>query len=133
VKLVAELRRRGFDVALAAEVDDQIAEVDGHADIWRVFLDPALFARVVRAMASPFIPERVTKVVGIEARGFLLGGALALQLGAGFAAVRKSGHLPGLKLTQPTDRADYRGLMHEFRLQAGAVRRQDRPARGRLD
>jgi adenine phosphoribosyltransferase len=126
VKVVAELARRGFDVALAAEVDDQIAEVDGHSDIWRIFLDSALFGRVVRAMASPFNSERVTKVVGIEARGFLLGGAVALELGAGFAAVRKGGHLPGLKLTQRMARADYRGQMHELRLQAGALRHQDR-------
>jgi adenine phosphoribosyltransferase len=121
-----ELRRRGFDVELANEVDHRIAEVDGHADDWRIFLDGDLFRRVIGALSSPFQSERITKVIGIEARGFLLGGAVALELGAGFVAVRKSGHLPGAKLTQRTSRADYRGLTHELRLQAGALGRRDR-------
>src|SRR5712691_8405579 len=80
----AELRRRGYDVELASELDDQIAEVDGHADIWRIFLDALLLGRVVNALAAPFESDRITKVVGIEARGFLLGGAVAVRLGAGF-------------------------------------------------
>lgn len=85
-----------------------------------------LFARTVRAMAAPFQSERVSKVAGIEARGFLLGGAVALQLGAAFVAVRKGGHLPGLKLTQPMSDPDYRGNSHDLRVQAAALRRRDR-------
>ena len=121
-----ELRRRGFDAELATELDLQIAEVEGHADVWRVFLDAQLFSRAVGALSAPFQSDRITKVIGVEARGFLLGGAVALQLGAGFAAVRKGGFLPGAKLTQRTSQADYRGLRHELRLQAGALGRRDR-------
>jgi adenine phosphoribosyltransferase len=126
VKVVAELGRRGFDVDLATELDHQIVEVDGHADDWRIFLDGDLLGRVVEALSTPFRSERITKVIGIEARGFLLGGAVARELGAGFAAVRKGGHLPGPKLTQRTSRADYRGLNHELRLQSSALARRDR-------
>lgn len=122
-----ELRQRGFDIDLAEELDDQIAEVDGHADIWRIFLSAELFGRTVRAMTVPFESEGITKVVAIEARGFLLGGAVANQLRSGFAAVRKaSGHLPGPKLAQRSDQEDYRGHLHEFSLQTGALRRRDR-------
>jgi hypothetical protein len=66
-----ELRRRGFDVEMATALDEQIAEIDGHADVWRIFLDADLFRGIVNALSSPFQSERITKVIGIEARGFL--------------------------------------------------------------
>jgi adenine phosphoribosyltransferase len=121
-----ELRRRGFDIELATELDQQIADVDGHADVWRFFLDADLLRRVVGALSSPFQSERVTKVIGIEARGFLLGGAVALEIGAGFAPVRKGGLLPGPKLAQRTSQVDYRGRFHDLHLQAIALGRRDR-------
>jgi adenine phosphoribosyltransferase len=63
-------------------------------DITPVLRDGMLFARVVGAMADPFRDARVTHVVGIEARGFILGGAVATALAAGFVPVRKPGKLP---------------------------------------
>jgi adenine phosphoribosyltransferase len=48
----------------------------------------------VNALASPFAGSGVRKVAGIEARGFILGGAVAVQLGAAFVPVRKKGKLP---------------------------------------
>ena len=45
-------------------------------------------------MAAPFAPSAVDKVAGIEARGFILGGAVAHRLSAGFIPVRKKGKLP---------------------------------------
>ncbi len=122
-----ELERRGFDVQLSAELEDQIPEIDGHADIWRVFLNPDLLARAIRAIAAPFAGEGITKVVGIESRGFLLGGAVAVALDAGFAGVRKGGALlPGPKLREPMRAPDYRGRVHDLLLQASALDRRDR-------
>lgn len=63
-------------------------------DITPVLGDRALYREVVETMAEPFRAERVTHVVGIEARGFILGGAVAVILGAGFVPVRKPGKLP---------------------------------------
>jgi adenine phosphoribosyltransferase len=63
-------------------------------DITPVLADPALLHDVVAAMAQPFAGSGVTHVVGIEARGFILGGAVATTLGAGFVPVRKPGKLP---------------------------------------
>jgi adenine phosphoribosyltransferase len=63
-------------------------------DITPVLGNGALFREVVAAMAGPFQAERVSHVVGIEARGFILGGAVAAELGAGFVPVRKPGKLP---------------------------------------
>jgi adenine phosphoribosyltransferase len=48
----------------------------------------------VDALAAPYADERVSKVVGIEARGFILAAPVALRLGAGFVPVRKAGKLP---------------------------------------
>lgn len=48
----------------------------------------------VDALADPYLEAGVTKVVGIEARGFILGGILAHRLDAGFIPVRKKGKLP---------------------------------------
>jgi adenine phosphoribosyltransferase len=49
----------------------------------------------VESLAEPFLGDRIDKVAGIEARGFLFGVAVALELEAGFVPVRKSGKLPG--------------------------------------
>lgn len=63
-------------------------------DITPVLADAALLSDVVAGLAQPFAGEGVTHVVGIEARGFILGGAVATALGAGFVPVRKPGKLP---------------------------------------
>ncbi|HEY7613630.1 MAG TPA: adenine phosphoribosyltransferase [Gemmatimonadales bacterium] len=63
-------------------------------DITPVLGDAGLLADVVAAMAQPFAGDGVSHVVGIEARGFILGGAVAIALGAGFVPVRKPGKLP---------------------------------------
>jgi adenine phosphoribosyltransferase len=63
-------------------------------DITPVLGDAALLRDVIAAMADPFAARGVTHVVGIEARGFILGGAVATTLGAGFVPVRKPGKLP---------------------------------------
>lgn len=90
----------------------------GHADVWRVFADPGAFAAIVAGLVEPWRDRGVTKVLGIESRGFLLGGGASLKLGAGFVAVRKTdGLLPGPKIAIDTD-ADYRGRRHHLRMQA---------------
>jgi adenine phosphoribosyltransferase len=91
---------------------------DGHADVWRAFEDGPTFAAVVDGLAEPWITAGITRVVGVESRGFLLGGAVALRLGVGFQAVRKAGALfPGRKLTVAAAH-DYRGNAHELSMQA---------------
>jgi adenine phosphoribosyltransferase len=69
-------------------------------DITPVLSDGPLFREVVTAMATPFSAAGVTHVLGIEARGFILGGAVAAQLGAGFVPARKPGKLPWEKVSE---------------------------------
>ena len=64
-------------------------------DITTLLKDGPAFRLVVDTLAERYQPERVDVVVGVESRGFILGGALAHQLKAGFVPVRKPGKLPG--------------------------------------
>jgi adenine phosphoribosyltransferase len=63
-------------------------------DITPLLADPEAFAEVVDRLAEPFVGRGITKVVGIEARGFVLAAPVAHRLGAGFVPVRKPGKLP---------------------------------------
>jgi adenine phosphoribosyltransferase len=64
-------------------------------DITTLLGNAEAFRYAVDAMTEPFRNAGITKVAGIEARGFILGGAIAHQLKAGFVPLRKRGKLPG--------------------------------------
>ena len=63
-------------------------------DITTLLGDARAFRRAVDELIQPWAGAKVDKVAGIEARGFILGGAVAHQLSAGFVPVRKKGKLP---------------------------------------
>ena len=63
-------------------------------DITPLLADATLLGLAVDALVAPFRHDTVTKVVGIESRGFILGSLLAERLGAGFVPVRKKDKLP---------------------------------------
>jgi adenine phosphoribosyltransferase len=63
-------------------------------DITTLLGDARAFRRAVDELVQPFAGTKIDKVAGIEARGFILGGAVAHQLSAGFVPLRKKGKLP---------------------------------------
>ena len=63
-------------------------------DITTLMQHPAGFRRTVDELVHPFAGGYINRIAGIEARGFILGGAVAHQLSIGFIAVRKKGKLP---------------------------------------
>lgn len=63
-------------------------------DISTLLKHPKAFQKSVDAIAATFKAKKVKYVVGVEARGFIFGAALAYKLGAGFIPVRKKGKLP---------------------------------------
>ena len=63
-------------------------------DITTLLRDPHGFRAVIDSLAQPFTGAGIDLVVGIESRGFILGGAVATALGAGFCPIRKPGKLP---------------------------------------
>jgi adenine phosphoribosyltransferase len=68
-------------------------------DVTPLLAQPQAFASAVKAMAAPFETAGITKVVGIEARGFIVAAPVAVILGAGFVPVRKPGKLPSQTYT----------------------------------
>jgi adenine phosphoribosyltransferase len=98
-------REAAADAALAELITSRIRDVPDYPKPGIVFKDitplladgPALQA-VVRGLASGHGP--VDKVVGIEARGFILAASAACELGSGFVPVRKQGRLPGPTYTE---------------------------------
>lgn len=98
---------------------------DGHSDSIGLFSLPGFLARAGAAAAAPFRDAGVQKVAGIEARGFILAAAVALELDAGFVAVRKPGAIhPGPK-AERTGPPDWRGLETVLRVQRHAIDRGD--------
>ena len=63
-------------------------------DITTLLQDPVGFRLTIEGLVAPFGTLRIDKVAAIEARGFILGGAVAEKLEAGFVPIRKKGKLP---------------------------------------
>ncbi len=64
-------------------------------DITTLLKDPIAFHEVVINIVDRFCDKKITKIVSLESRGFIVGGAIAYCLNAGFVPVRKKGKLPG--------------------------------------
>ncbi|WP_121631306.1 adenine phosphoribosyltransferase [Tropicibacter alexandrii] len=69
-------------------------------DVTTLFADPRGFRMAIDQLLHPYAGVRFDKVVGLEARGFILGGAVAHQLSAGFVPIRKKGKLPGAVISE---------------------------------
>jgi adenine phosphoribosyltransferase len=63
-------------------------------DITTLLADARAFRQAIDELVQPYAGSKVSKVAGIEARGFILGGAVAHQMSAGFVPIRKKGKLP---------------------------------------
>ncbi|MEB8336616.1 adenine phosphoribosyltransferase [Streptomyces endophyticus] len=72
-------------------------------DITPLLADPAAFTALTDTLAELCVRNGATKIVGLEARGFILGAPVAIRAGLGFIPVRKAGKLPGATLTQSYD------------------------------
>ena len=69
-------------------------------DVTTLFSDPRGFRVAIDQLLHPYAGQPIDKVVGLEARGFILGGAIAHQLSLGFVPIRKKGKLPGKTIEQ---------------------------------
>lgn len=72
-------------------------------DITTLLQDAGSFQKMVDLLAHRYIGKRIDKVVGVEARGFIIGAALAYKLGAGIVLVRKPGKLPSETFSKTYD------------------------------
>ena len=69
-------------------------------DVTTLFSDPRGFRMAIDQLLHPYAGTPIDRVVGLEARGFILGGAIAHQLSVGFVPIRKKGKLPGNTIEQ---------------------------------
>ena len=72
-------------------------------DITTLLRDPQGFKATIDMLSIPFLDQRIDVVVGVESRGFILGGAVAQRIGAGFIPVRKPGKLPSKAVRETYD------------------------------
>ena len=90
-------------------------------DVTTLIADPRGFRLAIDQLIHPYVGQPIDKVVGLEARGFILGGAIAHQLSVGFIPIRKQGKLPGKTITQAYTLEYGEAVMevHDDALQAG--------------
>lgn len=69
-------------------------------DVTTLFSDPRGFRLAIDQSLHPYVGTDIDVIVGLEARGFILGGAIAHQLSLGFVPIRKKGKLPGKTIEQ---------------------------------
>ena len=91
-------------------------------DITPLLADPRAFHIVLDSIAERFIGEHVDVIVGVEARGFIFGGALAARLNASFVPARKPGKLPykSDKVSYKTEYSVAELEMHDDSIKKGA-------------
>lgn len=112
--------------SLHDELVASLGYYDGHSDTLGLFADPSFLQRAGAAVAEPFRGAEVQKVAGIEARGLVLATCVALELGAGFVAIRKPGAMhPGPKAELEAPR-DWRGIATTLLLQRHVIAPGDR-------
>jgi adenine phosphoribosyltransferase len=90
-------------------------------DVTTLFADARGFRMAIDQLLTPYAGLRIDKVAGLEARGFILGGAVAHQLSTGFVPIRKKGKLPGRTIAQGYSLEYGEGVMeiHDDALQPG--------------
>jgi adenine phosphoribosyltransferase len=90
-------------------------------DVTTLFSDPRGLRLTIDQLLEPYVGQKIDKVIGLEARGFILGGAVAHQLGVGFVPVRKKGKLPGKTISQDykLEYGEATVEIHEDALEAG--------------
>lgn len=69
-------------------------------DVTTLFADARGFRMAIDQLLHPYAGVRIDRVAGLEARGFILGGAVAHQLSTGFVPIRKKGKLPGTVISE---------------------------------
>jgi len=72
-------------------------------DITTLLQDGAAFRQAMNQIMKPYLEAAIDKVVGIDARGFIMGGVLAYKLGCGFVPARKPGKLPAQTIREDYD------------------------------
>jgi len=86
--------------SIIREIPDWPKKGISFKDITPLLHDKDIFRKIIDLLAAPYLGKKIDKVVGIDARGFILAAALAYKLKTGLAIVRKKGKLPAKTISQ---------------------------------
>ena len=106
---------------LSTELQNEILKLKKENSIYAPFADSKYFKIICEKLAKPFENSKIDKVLGLEARGFILGGAVAYLLNAGFAVLRKGGKMYpdnyGSESVYSIETTDYSGKVKTLEIQ----------------
>ncbi len=99
----------------------------GRYDVTPLFENPEVFSRLIDDLIEPFKNIKFDKIVGLDALGFVLGGAMAIKIKKGFIPVRKEGKLPGVEGTVArTSFVDYSKNRKTFEINRDSIKKGDK-------
>lgn len=99
----------------------------GRYDVTPLFENPEVFSRLIGDLIEPFKNIKFNKIVGLDALGFVLGGAIAIRMKKGFVPVRKEGKLPGVEGTVVrTSFVDYSKNSKTFEINRNSIKKGDK-------
>ena len=99
----------------------------GRYDVTPLFKDSKVFSSLITDLTKLFKNEKFDVIVGLDALGFIIGGAMSHKLKKSFAPVRKGGKLPGIKGTVlRTAFKDYTNTKKTFEMNLGSIKRREK-------
>lgn len=116
---------------MPTDLEQTILQLKKESSIYAPFADGEIFAQIIDALAQPFKHTRVDKVLGLEARGFILGAPVAYVLQTGFVVARKKGKMyPKYDndYVYSTSAIDYSGTEKTLEIEknTSAIQREDK-------
>ncbi|MFH1308069.1 MAG: phosphoribosyltransferase family protein [archaeon] len=97
----------------------------GRYDITPIFENADSFNNLIKDLIKPFNNLKIDKIVGIDALGFILGGAIAIKLKKGFIPIRKAGKLPSKSLLKVSFK-DYSKEEKAFEMNKSSIKRREK-------
>ncbi len=97
-------------------------------DVTPIFENPEVFSNLLNDLIEPFKESDFDKIAGLDALGFVIGGALAQKMNKGFICIRKGGKLPGINDTvlKTSSFVDYTNTSKSFEINKSSVKKGDK-------
>ena len=103
-------------------------ETKGRFDVTPIFENPEVFSNLLNDLLEPFKDSDIDKIAGLDALGFVIGGALAQKKNKGFICIRKGGKLPGINNTvlKTSSFVDYTNKLKSFEINKSSIKKGEK-------
>ncbi|RMG78907.1 MAG: adenine phosphoribosyltransferase [Bacteroidetes bacterium] len=100
----------------------------GRYDVTPIFENPEVFSNLLNDLIAPFKDANFDKIAGLDALGFVIGGALAQKMNKGFICIRKGGKLPGINDTvlKTSSFVDYTNTSKSFEINKSSIKKGEK-------